>query len=281
MNAALCAITLLVEISAALLGQAEAPRQASHEMLGSVLWAQTSVEHDAAYEQAYRQARHILDRARRDRTWTAALEQKSGYERLPPAVVLDIDETILDNSPVEAEVVRRGGPFDPNLWDAWIRQQRAAPLPGALEFTLYAAAKGVEVIYLTNRIVREKQATRRTLAQLGFPLRNDVETIYCRGERPDWNSEKSTRRQVIAQRYRILLLIGDDLGDFLPGVRVSPEERRKLAAPYHDRWGERWIILPNPMYGTWEGALYGYEQSLSHADQLRRKRERLRSMKPY
>jgi acid phosphatase len=253
-----------------------AAQRDAHEMLNSVLWVQTSVEHDAAYEQAYRQARAMLDRARKDRRWTAAIEQTGSYERLPPAVVLDIDETIVDNSPVEAAVVRRGGAFDPALWDSWVKHGEAAALPGAVAFTRYASSRGVAVIYLTNRNVREKGATRRTLQRLEFPLNPHQETIYCQGERPDWDTEKSTRRAAIARLFRILLLIGDDLGDFLPGVRTTTEERRRLAAPYIARFGERWILLPNPMYGTWESALYAPATPANHTEQLRRKLDHLR-----
>ncbi|HEY1338370.1 MAG TPA: HAD family acid phosphatase [Bryobacteraceae bacterium] len=274
-------LTFLVGVVASALALSAQPAAlpgGSHEMLDSVLWVQTAIEHDASYEQAFRLARWTLDRARGDKRWTAAIEQVSGYERLPPAVVLDIDETILDNSPAEAEVIRRGGPFDAALWDDWIQQQRAASLPGALEFTRYAASKHVAVLYVTNRHVRGMEATRRTLARLGFPLQERVETIYFRSAKPEWGNDKSTRRAAIARQYRILLLIGDDLGDFLPGVRTSGEERRRIASPYRNRWGERWIILPNPMYGTWESALYGADSTVSAPEQLRRKFQSLRPM---
>jgi acid phosphatase len=255
---------------------AQISQPASHELIDSVLWTQTAVEHDAVYEQAYRQARAMLDRARRDKKWTAAVEQSRGYERLPPAVILDIDETILDNSPEEAEIARGGD--RPKLWEEWVSQERATALPGALAFTRYAAANHVEVIYVTNRDAALKGPTMRTLERLGFPLQHAAASIYCRGEKPEWTSDKGSRRALIAQRYRILLLIGDDLGDFLSGVRVSPEERRRIAAAYSDRWGERWILLPNPMYGSWEAALYGNDSSLTNTERLRLKRERLRPM---
>jgi 5'-nucleotidase (lipoprotein e(P4) family) len=251
----------------------EAPAE---ELLDSVLWVQTSMEHDAAYLQAYRMARLMLDRAREDKTWTAALEQRAGYERLPPAVILDIDETILDNSPEEAETAKNGS--RPDLWEEWVKQERAAALPGALEFTRYAAQNHVEVIFVTNRAASSKDATRRNLARLGFPLQHGAESIYCRGEKPEWGADKGSRRQEIASRYRILLLIGDDLGDFISGVRVSPDDRKRLVATYSDRWGERWIVLPNPMYGSWETSLYGNNGELSRTEQLRRKQEYLRSM---
>ena len=268
-------LTILLAARAAILGQPVAGQDA-RELLNGVLWAQSAVEHDAAYEQAYRQARIMLDRARKDKSWTAAIEQSPGYEKLPPAVILDIDETILDNSPEEAEKVFRGDRAD--LWESWVRLEHAAALPGALEFTRYAAAKGVEVFYVTNRDAVSKPATMRTLDRLGFPLKRAAGSIYCRGERPEWDADKGSRRAAIAQKYRILLLVGDDLGDFLSGVRVSPEERRKLAASYSSRWGERWIVLPNPMYGSWESALYGNDRSLSTAQQVHRKLEQLRPM---
>ena len=242
----------------------------------TALWAQTSVEHDAGYLQAYRLARIMLDRARADKTWTAAIEQTDGYERLPPAIILDVDETILDNSPEEAEKVKEGA--RPGLWEEWVRQEHATALPGALEFTQYAHARGIAVFYVTNREAISKAATRRTLAQLGFPLNAKEDPIYCRGEKPEWVTDKGSRRAAIAKRYRILLLIGDDLGDFLSGVRVTAEERRKLVAAHADRWGERWIVLPNAMYGSWEGALYGHDSGLSRADQVGREREHLRAM---
>jgi len=259
-----------------ILAQTSEPESGALELLNGVLWAQTAVEHDAVYEQAYRQARAMLDRARKDKKWTAATEQQSGYERLPPAVVLDIDETILDNSPEEAERANKG--TRPGMWDEWVLQERATALPGALAFTRYAESKHVEVFYVTNRDAVTKPATLRTLERLGFPLQHAAESIYCRGERPEWGSDKGSRREAIARRYRILLLIGDDLGDFFSGVRASPEERHRLAATYASRWGERWIVLPNPMYGSWEAALYGNDSALSHAGQLQRKREHLRTV---
>jgi 5'-nucleotidase (lipoprotein e(P4) family) len=269
-------IALFPLLTVAVSGQTARPQTAAPELLNSVLWAQTSVEHDAAYLQAYRLARLVLDRARSDTTWSAAIEQTAGYEHLPPAVILDVDETILDNSPEEAEKVSAGTHSD--LWVEWVQQERATALPGALEFTRYAHQQGVAVFYVTNRDAASKSATRRTLAQLGFPLNAKADPIYCRGEKSEWGTDKGSRRAAIAARYRIVLLIGDDLGDFLSGVRVGPEERRRLVAAHAERWGERWIMPPNPMYGSWEAALYGNDSSLSHPDQVRRKREHIRAM---
>ena len=264
-------------LAATIHGQPAAPPP-EPELLNSTLWAQTSVEHDAAYLQAYRLARIMLDRARVAQSWSAALEQTSGFERLPPAVILDVDETILDNSPEEAARVTAGSPA--NLFEDWARQERATALPGALEFAQYAQSQGVARFYVTNRTADLKPATRRTLAQLGFPLNPKVDPIYCLGEKPEWGADKGSRREVIAAKYRILLLIGDDLGDFISGARTGPKERRRLVATHADYWGERWIVLPNPMYGSWETSLYGNDNKLAHEDRLARKREQLRPMAP-
>jgi len=187
---------------------------APHDKLESVLWVQTAAEHDAAYLQAFATAHRMLDAALKDKKWTAAIEQRPGFERLPPAV----------------------------LWDEWVAQERAGALPGALDFTKYARAKGVEVFYVTNRETKSKEATRRTLARDGFPLRDGVETIYCLGDVPGAGNDKGPRRAAIAKRYRVLLLLGDDLGDFLSGVRVEPEQRRRMMGSYARYWGERWIV---------------------------------------
>lgn len=145
-----------------------------------------------------------------------------------------------------------------------MRQERATALPGALDFTRYADSVGVAVFYVTNRDAISKPATRRAHAQLGFPLNARVEPIYCRGDKPDWGTDKGSRRSAIAARYRILLLIGDDLGDFISGVRVGPEERRRLVAEHTARWGERWIVLPTSMYGSWEDVLGSKPPSTEH-----------------
>lgn len=250
--------------------------QASGELnrLDSVLWVQTSVEREGVYQQAYRQARAMLDKARKDKSWTAAIEQTGAYRKLPPAVILDVDETVIDNSPEQAEVAKNGDRA--GLWERWVNEGNAKALPGALEFTRYAAQQKVAVFYVTNRAVAEKDATVRTLTRLGFPLQHGADSVKCRGEKPEWTNDKGSRRAAIAHDFRILLLIGDDLGDFMSGVRVAPAERRRLAEPYTDRWGVRWIALPNPMYGSWEAALYG--TIADPAERVRLKREALKGM---
>jgi len=221
----------------------------------SVVWFRTSVEYRATALQAYRLAALMLDRALADRQWTAALEQTGDFASKPPAVILDVDETVLDNSESEERNIREGTVYSEARWAEWCHERKAAPIPGALEFTRAAAAKGVAVFYVTNRDRALEQATRDNLAAYGFPLDSGRDTVFTRAERPEWaSSEKSSRRSRVAQDFRILLLIGDDFGDFVAGARVTLAERRALVDAHAAMWGVRWIALPNPMYGSWKTA---------------------------
>ena len=226
--------------------------------LNAVLWMQSAVEYEAAALQAYRMAQLQLDAAIATPSWTAALEQTGNPAGLPPAVILDIDETVLDNSYYQARMVRDATAFSEQTWKAWVEERRATAIPGALEFTRYAVQRGVAVFYVTNRIAKGEQATRDNLAALGFPLDATVDTVLTRGERAGWEaSSKGPRRAHIAGQFRILLLIGDDLGDFVVDAGGTPEQRSVRTAPLADRWGRQWIVLPNPTYGSWERAVTG------------------------
>ena len=221
----------------------------------SLVWFRTSVEYRATSLQAYRLAALMLDRALADRTWTAALEQTGDFASKPPAVILDVDETVLDNSESEERHIREGTVYSEARWAEWCSERKAAPIPGALEFTRAAAAKGVAVFYVTNRDRALEQATRDNLAKHGFPLDPGLDTVLTRAERPEWAaSEKSPRRSRVAQDFRILLLIGDDFGDFVAGARVTLAERRALLDAHAAMWGVKWIALPNPLYGSWKTA---------------------------
>jgi 5'-nucleotidase (lipoprotein e(P4) family) len=242
-----------------------------HENLNAVAWVQTAVEYKASAEQAYRLAMLQLETALKDPSWTAAIEQTADASKLPPAVVLDIDETVLDNSVFQARGVRDNVPYSEEAWQRWVAEARAPAVPGAKEFTQYAAQKGVAVFYISNRMAVTEAATRRNLQALGFPLDATIDTLLSRGERPEWAaSDKRSRREYVGANYRILLLIGDDLGDFVVAAG-TPDERAARTASHDDWWGRRWIMLPNPTYGSWERAVIG-----SAKDSLAAKRAALR-----
>lgn len=244
--------------------------------LNAVVWMQTALEYEATALQAYRLAAQQLEAALKDRSWTAAVEQTADASNLPAAVIVDVDETVLDNSYYQARMIRDGTPFSSATWDAWCLEARATAIPGALGFAQHAAQRGVTVFYVTNRTANVEEATRRNLAAEGFPLADGVDTVLTRGDRPEWQaSAKGPRRGHVAEGYRILLLIGDDLGDFVGNASGTPEERRVRTAPHSEWWGRRWIMLPNPSYGSWERAVIGESQ-----DPVAAKRRALRFAPP-
>lgn len=246
----------------------------THEDLHAVLWMQTSAEYQMACRTAYRTAAAALEAALDDPKWTAALEQTTLHDGMPPAIIVDVDETVLDNSAFEGRMVRDRSRFSPTLWEQWVATKSATAVPGALEFLRGAADRGVTVFYVTNRSAASEPATRANLESLGFPLSNATDVVLTEGEN-GWTSDKTARRTEIASRYRVLLIIGDDLADFMPGAKAPPEDRRRAASKYDDRFGRSWILLPNPVYGSWERALYPPDSADDEV--LRRKFAQLRA----
>jgi acid phosphatase len=249
-----------------------------HPNLDATLWTQSAVEYDGAARGAYRLAGVMMERARRDSTWTAALPQAeqapARYRDKPPAVVLDVDETVLDNSAYQARLIRNDETYDAESWHAWGRERRADAVPGARAFTQRAHAQGVQVIYLTNRDAVVEAATRDNLRRLGFPVDDDPDAVLTQGERPGWGPKRA-RRAWVAERYRVLLVVGDNLGDFVASADTTRAGRQEVADRYERFWGTRWIVVPNPMYGSWREALYDFRHDLPRAERLRRLRDRL------
>lgn len=249
-----------------------------HPNLDATLWTQTAVEYDGVARGAYHLAGAMMERALADSTWTAALPQAeqspTRYRDKPPAVVLDVDETVLDNTAYQARLIRQDATYDAESWRAWCREGRADAVPGALAFTKRAAKQGVQVIYLTNRDSVVEAATRDNLRRLGFPVVDAPDAVLTQGERPGW-TPKQARRAWVAERYRVLLLVGDNLGDFAPSVDTTLAARQQMADRYEAFWGTRWIALPNPQYGSWRGALFDYDYGRPREERLRRMRDRL------
>ena len=241
------------------------PAAVAHENLNAVVWVQTAVEFRGASLQAYRLAQHQLDVALDEPTWTAALEQKGDVSKLPPAVVLDLDETVFDNSPFQARSIadqlrqrsegRNAVGFDPVAWDAWCAEAQADAIPGAVAFLQYARSKGVTTFFISNRTAPLEEPTRRNLQRLGVDTSGSEDTVLLRNERPEWSaSDKAARRASVARTHRILLLVGDDLGDFV-AAEGAVADRDARVEPHAALWGTKWIVVSNPMYGSWERAV--------------------------
>ena len=233
---------------------------------------QQSAEYKALTQQIYNNAALHLAQALADKNWTAATEQSATYQNLPPAVILDVDETVLDNSAYEARLINNGKAFDSESWAAWCKEARAGAIPGALNFCKIARQNGITVFYVTNRREKQKDDTRKNLKRLGFPLEKEIETILPRTD----SADKGKRRAEIAKHFRILQLIGDNAGDCFSGFTHAPQAKRdSLVRVYQSYWGSKWIILPNPSYGDWESVLFDYNYKLPNSEKLKIKRRRL------
>ncbi len=245
------------------------------DKLDAVLWVTSSAEYKASTLGLYNQVKIQLDHALADKNWTAALEQGANYQDKRNALIVDIDECILLNMPFQSKMIDMGLEFDRPIRHAWVKQAKATPVPGALALLNYAASKGVRVFYVTSRKARLEEATKLNLKNLGFPLEEGVDTILTRGERPDWKTDKGTRRAYISKDHRVLALIGDNLGDFLSDVETTPEKRSKMVEQYREMWGVKWFDVPNPIYGSWEQSFYQFDHNKTEAEKRMQKHQYL------
>lgn len=248
------------------LAASTAPGVPPDDNLNATVWVQTAIEHDLIYREIYRIAREKLLKALHDRHWDALPHDvRSGpVARLQPAVILDVDETVLDNSAYEARLIKRHQAYNEATWAAWVKEEKARAEPGALAFTRFAARHGITVFYLTNRAKDLDTATLGNLRKAGFPIQGKQVFLglgtYVKGCELI-GSQKTCRRKLIGRKYRVLMQFGDQIGDFLTVLSNTPAGRARAVKPYMAWFGERWFVLPNPTYGAWEPALFNNDWS--------------------
>lgn len=214
--------------------------------IGAYLWQQTSGEYRALTYQAYNLARMLVEQD---------LQNKHNKKR---AVIFDIDETVLDNSYGGAYEIKNQIPWSEDQFAEWVKQKRAVAVPGALEFIKFLTENRVEVFYISNRRTDMFDDTYANLLSQGFPVKK--ENLLLKST----TSSKEVRRQQVAARYEIVLLIGDNLIDHHAAFdKKNVAERNALVDQMKAEFGRRFIVLPNPLYGDWENAL-GREKSRIH-----------------
>jgi len=217
-------------------GTKEEIKHTQDHLMYATIWFQRSPEMKALYYQGYNLAGLRL---------SEFVKQKTAK---PKAVVVDIDETMLDNSPFEVQEIMDSKGYTSESWKHWTSLAKAKALPGAMEFTRFCDSLGVQVFYISNRKVDEVDVTIKNLDSLGFAFARKENMIF----KEDVSSKKS-RRDKLSERFEIVMLIGDNLNDLSEvfenrGVDwgVSVVEQNK------SEFGNRFIVLPNPMYGDWE-----------------------------
>lgn len=189
------------------------------------------------------------------------LDQYQPVSNLPKAIITDIDETILDNSAYEAHQTLQGKDYDPASWLEWTNKAAADTVPGAASFLKYAASKGVEIFYITNREEKERASTLQNLRQFGLPNADDAHFFPKVS-----GSGKEPRRQTVMSTHEVILLMGDNLGDFSSLFDKKSMAQRELNTDISmNDFGKKFIVLPNPVYGDWEGALINYNYKLTGA----------------
>lgn len=208
----------------------------------AVAWYQTSGEFRALCYQAFNTAKIHVDS-----------ETSKNNGTVKRAIVVDIDETMLDNSPYEAANVLNNFGY-PEKWSAWTLSAKAKAIPGAVDFMNYAVSKGIDVFYISNRKEEERKATVENLKALGFPQADDAHLLLR-----TTTSNKEDRRKKVMETHQIIMLVGDNLNDFNNSFeKKNIEEKFKLVDQSQTDFGIKYIVLPNPMYGDWEGSIYKF-----------------------
>lgn len=239
------------------LGSAQSP---ARDYTNAVLWQQTSGEYRALCFQAYNYARLSLKEA----LW-------ADTSKKPNCVIVDIDETVLDNSRFQGHEIKKNLSYDASDWTEWTNLSQADTIPGALNFLKFAATKNIEIFYLSNRDEKDYTATLKNLKKFGFPNADDAHLLVSKG-----TSNKEPRRQKIAETHDVLLLCGDNLSDFSNVFYRENKNTQEEVNAYQNLFGVKYIVLPNPMYGDWEKPLYQGEK-LSDKDKAKQRLELLKS----
>ena len=211
-------------------------------MILATLWIQNSPEYKALCYQAFNSARKYLD-----------YDLRYNRTKRKRAVIVDVDETVMDNSPYSSSSILKNRSYSSDTWGKWVDRASAKAVPGAVSFLKYAASKGVEIFYITNRKVRGYEATYNNLIELGFPVKR--ENLMLRTS----TSSKKARRDKVMKEHHVIILAGDAMGDFheiFEGKNI--EENFQTVHKSKDEFGGHYIVLPNPMYGAWLEAIYDF-----------------------
>jgi 5'-nucleotidase (lipoprotein e(P4) family) len=214
------------------------------------LYQQRAAEYKALCFQAYNIAKERIDKAVKK------------HSKIQYAVVTDIDETLLDNSSYDAARALHNLDYDSKAWKQWTAKGIADTVPGAPTFLKYAASKGVNIFYITNRETDERAGTLKNLQSYHLP---NADSAHLLLKQISSSSSKESRRQEVLKKYNIILLCGDNLPDFDALYDNNPAETDRTAATEKLRkeFGSRYIVIPNPTYGDFENALYKFNFNLT------------------
>ena len=216
----------------------------SRENTMGSLWYQNAAEVDALYQQGYNVATNKLKEL---------LKQPTDK---PYSIVLDIDETVLSNIPFQVKMIKDGTAFNPKLWDEWVQKAEATPVAGAKEFLQFADKNKVQIYYISDRTDAQVDATIKNLEAQGLPVQGRDHLMF----KKEGDKSKEGRRQEVLKHTNLVMLFEDNLVDFAEFSTKSEEDRDKMFEQLKAEFGDKFIIFPNPMYGSWESAVYKGEK---------------------
>jgi acid phosphatase len=243
--------------------------------LGGNLYLQTAAEYRACCRGIYKCAELRLE----------TLLQHADPKPARPAVVMDLDETVLDNSAFQTYLYQNGLEYTPELWADYEDKapQDVTLIPGARQFIDRAEALGVTVIYISNRSELHQKATETALETNGIDATKPAGRLYLKPKGA--TNDKSARREAVAAKYNVVMYFGDNLRDFSEAFKAAelpkdatPEDClkaiRRRAATADDavcHWGVDWFVLPNPVYGEWDRLLGSDPKALLHPTSMKGK----------
>ena len=228
--------------------------QAETETMG-LLWMRTSAEYRALAYQGYNVAMNAVKMAVTD----------PSHQRKPLAIVLDADETVVDNTKLMGESIANGnGRFDAPWWRQAVHQGKSQAMPGAVEFLNEVHKQGVEIFYVSNRYAPVNlDVTIQNFKELGFPSVDKDHVLLF-----EKDSDKQPRFDAIAKKYSVVLYMGDNAGDFPIGTKGKTlAERNGIIDAHKEDFGTTFVVFPNPAYGSWVSALAKGYQNFSPEEQ--------------
>lgn len=232
-----------------------------NDSLHATLWQQTSGELTALSYQAYNLAKVRIH---------SELKKPS---KKPRAIIVDVDETVLDNSPYQGKLLKENSTYNKESWNKWIEVKAAPAIAGAVDLLNFAAKNDIKTFYITNRSMVNFEATYENLLNEGFPI--SKEQLM---PKPTSDNSKEERRLKVEEEYNVIMYMGDSLGDFNKEFeKVEQAKRKTVVEKYRYDFGGRYIILPNPMYGEWKDSIYDYQHSLPESEKKKKEQEVIKS----
>ncbi len=230
--------------------------QLSQQNVDAAVWYNTSAENYYLYQQTYYYATIQLMKK---------LSETPADDR-PPAVVLDIDETVLDNSPYMLQLIQQNDTYSEETWERWVQQANANLLPGVKEFLSFCEENGVMIFYISNRSIKHIDVTITNMVKYQLPNADPDHVLL-----QETTSDKTDRRMRAMSEFNVVLYVGDNLRDFDEifsdrsksyGKEVVKAELQQMLPQY--------IILPNPMYGQWQ-RIFSFPEGATEAERAKAK----------